>query len=345
MQDLSNGNTRITWIDAAKLTGIFLVLLGHVTCTSYFLKVFIYTFHMPLFFFLSGLVEKKHSLRETIIHSAKKLLIPYVLLYLCVWAFILLFLRNLLGEPGIQGKIIKPLAGLFIGLGYDTPYSIMVAPPLWFLPALFWCKVINSIVNKFSENLWIKTLFAAIFFAFSIVIKKTGFHPYFSIGAAFMAFPFFFMGITCQKIREKAETILYSLPVRPLAPMLFAIIWIIAKFNGEIDINSMGFGKNPLLLLIGGVAGIILVCHFSTSIKKLPAFLNFYAQNTLIIMGFHQVIGIKISQLLYKTGLLQLNDGKFSIRAALIISIIELFACGLPAIFVKLFNDYARHSK
>ena len=45
-----------TWIDLAKVIGIFLVIYGHGNLANQHIKEFIYTFHMPLFFVLSGLI-------------------------------------------------------------------------------------------------------------------------------------------------------------------------------------------------------------------------------------------------------------------------------------------------
>ena len=77
--------TRIRWIDTAKLIGIFLVILGHLPLAAGKSGIspatFIYTFHMPLFFFLSGLVEKNRPVRQTLVRSAKSLLIPYAAYY------------------------------------------------------------------------------------------------------------------------------------------------------------------------------------------------------------------------------------------------------------------------
>ena len=57
---------RLDWIDIAKGIGIILVVLGHTlvpqvreTGFAGFLWIFIYNFHMPLFFFLSGYLFEK----------------------------------------------------------------------------------------------------------------------------------------------------------------------------------------------------------------------------------------------------------------------------------------------
>ena len=51
---------RIDFIDVAKGIAIFLVVYGH-TYDGRNLHLFIYSFHMPLFFFISGLLFKENK--------------------------------------------------------------------------------------------------------------------------------------------------------------------------------------------------------------------------------------------------------------------------------------------
>lgn len=55
-------NARVAYIDRLKGIAIFLVVLGHVIgyndCRDSFLWQFIYSFHMPLFMFISGYVAQ-----------------------------------------------------------------------------------------------------------------------------------------------------------------------------------------------------------------------------------------------------------------------------------------------
>lgn len=63
---MNNGNQmcaskkeRLHWLDYSKAIGMYLVVLGHVfKDNTQLLKDIIYSFHMPLFFFLSGFLHK-----------------------------------------------------------------------------------------------------------------------------------------------------------------------------------------------------------------------------------------------------------------------------------------------
>ena len=67
------------WIDIAKGIGIILVVIGH-TIGSQRVNDIIYTFHMPLFFILSGYLLKDiysiQDFKRNLINKSKRLLIP-----------------------------------------------------------------------------------------------------------------------------------------------------------------------------------------------------------------------------------------------------------------------------
>ena len=67
---------RIRWLDAAKAIGIVLVVLGHISRDAALVQ-WIYLFHMPLFFFVSGWVYKKKNVLKDIGHRARTLMVPY----------------------------------------------------------------------------------------------------------------------------------------------------------------------------------------------------------------------------------------------------------------------------
>ena len=78
---LSKSNQRIEWIDALKGIGIILVLIGH--CNIENINQYIYLFHMPLFFMISGFcwnVEKNRSIlfSDFIKKKFKAYVVPYL---------------------------------------------------------------------------------------------------------------------------------------------------------------------------------------------------------------------------------------------------------------------------
>ena len=71
---------RVEWIDEAKALAIILVGVGHYSCPEGLLT-WIYTFHMPLFFILSGITSnfEKYPFKEFFLKKVRTLLFPWVI--------------------------------------------------------------------------------------------------------------------------------------------------------------------------------------------------------------------------------------------------------------------------
>lgn len=69
---------RIEWIDIARGIGIILVILGHIGIGK--IGKFIYSFHIPLFFFLSGYCFSGNGIdiKDFLKKKVKKLIVPYI---------------------------------------------------------------------------------------------------------------------------------------------------------------------------------------------------------------------------------------------------------------------------
>ena len=76
----ADGRKRIEWIDALRGIGLFFVVLGHSFGYRWDpVRLWIYSFHMPLFFFISGLTFRDESGQffRFVLKKAKGLLLPY----------------------------------------------------------------------------------------------------------------------------------------------------------------------------------------------------------------------------------------------------------------------------
>lgn len=72
-------NKRIQFVDMAKGLTILLVIVGHIDTVSV-LKVSIYSFHMPLFFILSGyFIKTSESISESFRKMFRALIVPYLI--------------------------------------------------------------------------------------------------------------------------------------------------------------------------------------------------------------------------------------------------------------------------
>ena len=73
---------RINYIDVARGIGILLVVMGHndFAAISPFMHKFIYSFHMPLFFFLGGLLRRPETFEPPgpyVLGRLRRILVPF----------------------------------------------------------------------------------------------------------------------------------------------------------------------------------------------------------------------------------------------------------------------------
>lgn len=133
---------RIIWIDSLRAIAIFYVVLGHAITTFAAPAVYnkyVYSFHLPLFFFVSGYlfnIERNPNFRFFLKKRVKTLLIPYFVFTFFAYIFVLASqyfnLVNLdYSFEGINGLVIIPVTKVL--------YSSSITPfnnPLWFLTYL-----------------------------------------------------------------------------------------------------------------------------------------------------------------------------------------------------------------
>ncbi|QNU66625.1 acyltransferase family protein [Ruminiclostridium herbifermentans] len=154
-------------LDFLKGIGIVLVVLGHCFTTAletkYYsiriLKDFIYTFHMPLFFIVSGYLQglrpySINKLKNFSTHQIRKLFLPYIAWSIVLYIFY--YFLNSINIITIQENIrLNP-----IYLIYDIlAYNIRTGNVLWFVYIL----CIISIVSYIFHNLITKKGFNIAF--------------------------------------------------------------------------------------------------------------------------------------------------------------------------------------
>ncbi|MES1200857.1 MAG: acyltransferase family protein [Pseudomonadota bacterium] len=178
---------RVLWPDAARGLGIILVVLGHViagllnvgvldhTPAAHWIYFVIYTFHMPLFFVLSGLFLRdgvKRGVEDFLVGKAWTLIVPYFL-----WSW-------------TQGVLQMAMAGVL-----DEPRSIDALVSIgwqpisqfWFLYALLLCHLAGLALRTRPLLLLALAVAGSIGASFlpwtNIIAKTLHFLPYYAIGA------------------------------------------------------------------------------------------------------------------------------------------------------------------
>ena len=295
-------NGRTQWIDWAKTIGIWLVVFGHIPGHHLAVSEFIYAFHMPLFFFISGYLAKSRSIAETAKSGVVRLLIPYAMFYVLTWLWWYLFgfLRHpewFSHLPAFQAALVQPLFGMLFGAGYGTSISNMINVPLWFLVGLFNVSVAFSVVNALKS--WpMKCMGVALISGIPYVLKNNGIDLLFSLDSALMALPFYVGGKYASDAGLVARfsrfwTLKKEEYLCPLVVALsFVAVCLVAAANGRVDINHVSYGKHPLLFYAGGMVGIILVWAVSVCCARWlygPTVFTI-SRGAIVILALHAIL-------------------------------------------------------
>lgn len=250
-------------VDRLKGVGIILVVLGHVIQMAYLPKSFdesllfgvIYSFHMALFFFLSGTVYKEKAFFKEFSAVFKRLLVPFVIFYFIVSCNFDIhhFIKN------IGRYFLDPQMGFWF---FITLAIIRLGVNSWFL---------------IHQNI-LKLAYIVIFLGIAFLLKKK-----LSMDYVIFYTPFFLAGIYIKKINLKIIGKNLSLIAA------CAAYWVIyLKFHQRniLDMNIILFlFQKTVLAALGVFICINLVSRFDfSSINKT---LDLIGKKTLFIYGLH----------------------------------------------------------
>ena len=336
---------RIIEYDIAKGIGILLVIIGHEFIEGQVFS-FIYSFHMALFFLLSGLVAKISCDRRIIIVSAteknfeneKSILSDKLVSWYITWSIIYLmfdiFINWLwLGELNAKG----------IAWNVYRMISLSGNGVLWFLPALLFAKRIGIRLSKKVKNyaaLLLSLLCLGIGIMWIPMIDKLNsdgiikilYYPLAMTLRVAIMVPFFMFGLCMKDNIVKLIKSVKWWKLFILGSLLIAFTWVMASnINNPVDVHTLKIG-NPIVFLTLGITGSYGIIFISAGIKHLSVIgkgLSCLGANSLLIMVTHENLKIKtliISCLRY-LGVNQLNQTIFSLLTVAILILIEIIIC------------------
>jgi polysaccharide biosynthesis protein PslL len=286
---------RIEYIDIAKGIGILLVVLGHndFEVISLFVQRLIYSFHMPLFFFLSGyFLNTAVPFFDFFKKRFNALLKPFLFTI-----FLIYFASVSFEKMGFNTAITRIVKSLY-GSGHYLDWV-----QLWFLPHLFavslYAFLFIALVSRL-RNRWltwgillgilalaVPFLHAFYPFPFSILGKDYELWGLpFSFDLVFVTGFFFILGHEVRQVTsEKTFDNWLFLVVTGGVVLLLNLL-----FPYEIDFNIRLY-ESFLVNTAEAILGILFVLALSRQIElhsaRLASFFKYLGSISLIILLFH----------------------------------------------------------
>ena len=161
--DVEYRKKRVEEIDVLRGIGIVLMIMGHVGYGTMFHR-FIHSFHMPLFYFISGYFFNPDSnVCNFIIKKTKTLLLPYAVfavLHLGIWILL---------NPAKQSLIFEMICNIIFFPNADI-YPI--AGGLWFLVSLYITELIVFLAVRKNDNYFFLDIFFILLVLFASICTR-----------------------------------------------------------------------------------------------------------------------------------------------------------------------------
>lgn len=241
-------NKRIEYIDTAKGIAILLMIIGHCYWINSIphLMSLIYSFHMPVFFVISGILLKPffQNNKNELFLSIRKLIIPYIITAIIIC--IICIIKEMKDGMPIYSIIYINLKRIIFANGFNQGTELFATTPsigpLWFLWAFFIAKTCFSFLkvrfSGFELLLIIASLF--IFACLSIRIIRLPF----SIQSGICCISYIYIGymFRYRSILQKAKSF------HPITIVSMIILCIVCPIRlGWISVSICYFGYMPLV--------------------------------------------------------------------------------------------------
>lgn len=272
-------NVRNSTLDVAKGLGIWLVLIGHAALFgNQQLAKYIYAFHMPFFFMISGFFYKPKTIKETIKSNFNRLIIPYLIIGFSCAVPAVIF-----GHTTSAMDFLRQAAGTV----YSVPRSdwTFYCTPIWFLTCLFCVEAIYSTlrdINTQIKHLVVLSLFGIGVLAFSYFGSVLS--PW-NVLTALLGMFFYHFGATLRAAGFFSGNESISRTAISVIPTA-ALFWYGAQ-NSTAFVNvSAGTTGNVFYFLIASISGSLLAFQTATLLRSFWP-LKIFGRNTIILFGYN----------------------------------------------------------
>ncbi|SFK80312.1 Fucose 4-O-acetylase [Porphyromonadaceae bacterium KH3CP3RA] len=271
---------RKNYIDILKGIGIFFVVLGHVTRIPE-LRVFIWNFHMPLFFLISGFLynpDKYPDFKGFFKSKFKSIYIPYVLFFLVTFLYWVVIERRFRGG---EYSVLHQFIGLFYGTIEGN--HLYFNGPLWFLPCLFAVELMFYYISKIKNKIGILSVLI-ISFTIGTLIQQYNLNVLpFGLHTAFFGLVFYGIGFISKEQESSFKNLSLIFKFLILVGCMYVQIMAVQNgYRGDIE-------TSPIYYIPIALCGILFWAVLSKLINKNGP-LEYLGANSLIIMSVHEPI-------------------------------------------------------
>lgn len=325
----------ILW-DVMRGIAIMLVVIGHSGVSS-FAWSFIYSFHMPLFFFISGYFLKANlEIKQFCIKKLKDLYVPFFKYYAILILASPLLHRYLLTKNN-YGTVADVSSALFLAARFRVG-AIDLLGQFWFLPVLFFVGIIAfvgvRITEKYFHSNYVCLISGGAIFSIlgGVGMRNHWYAPYDMYGVLYFLF-YYIAGWYCHHVNPirigKANR--YILPC-----VVLLTLYCFYKENIEDWV---------VLKILAACIGIVLVFVVSKCLEKvtfLSKTLQYIGSHTMSIYVWHvflfKLLELSMSYWVKGRSMTEGWNGCYASQAWYWVCCYSLVGVLVPILLVKLLN-------
>lgn len=244
---------------------------------------------MPLFFIISGVVfryGKYSALKECVVDKAKKLLVPYVMLFLVNLPFWYLNKKILGSSSATALDMLSGFVAANQNLGAMTSGALWFLPCLFLVSVLFWGLVHLEKTGKLKLEASMILCFLAAWFLSTFYDEPAFWHW----ATVPMATVFYWIGYSFGQVWKTFEDRFEKFQSPSAAFSGFAIATLavgtwVAFVNGKISMHGNSYHEIALMLLSSLCLSLGLAMLFMR-LPKIKLF-DYAGKNSIIFFGFH----------------------------------------------------------
>lgn len=238
--------------DIMKFVAIMAMIVGH--CVHDWRRPWIYIWHMPLFFMVSGYFFKPRKLVMAIKNGAKKLLFPYALTAMVIFTITLIEQYWIGNNNFATGKTTATLLSGGIG-SIEYPHGFAT----WFLIALFLCNALYTILHNTNHDSTIKLSLGVIgitLVTYLIIRTGTTYAP-FALLQAGIGILFFHIGYMYRKYASTPNT-----PTQIIIIIISIFVVLASHRFGALEMYCSQY-PNIILNVLGAIGGTYIIMQLS----------------------------------------------------------------------------------
>lgn len=276
-----NENERYVFIDITKGIGILLVVICHINILPGCMSSTVNSFHMPLFFFVSGLFFNQYMKPAKLFRSKMNRLIkPYY-----IWA-VPMFLIYELVTPKIYSSAFSQLQDFFLGM---REHNYVFTSTMWFLTSLFVVYFIAFLYSQILQKYKLVMILGLL--GLLLYVDKKDIILPLNADVSLYMMPFFLIAykLRCHILTKQVPKLIVAMSVSILT--VYTITdYIVPKQIENMNFYNCKFGVYPINYLLGfsGIFFVICISRFLEFNKHAANFFVFWGKNSIIVLIIHQ---------------------------------------------------------